>query len=120
MRLTHVRLLVDDCGACFRFYRDVLGLATTFRDEASHYANSASGDPTPALPARTESAEVVEVGAAGDRALVVVRVEDVDAEIELVRTHVVAEPQDRPDRAIRAAYVRDPAGTLIELNRDLS
>jgi hypothetical protein len=27
--LTHVRLLVDDFPACFRFYRDVLGLTPT-------------------------------------------------------------------------------------------
>jgi predicted enzyme related to lactoylglutathione lyase len=32
MRLTHVRLLVDDFAACFRFYRDVAGLAPTFGD----------------------------------------------------------------------------------------
>jgi catechol 2,3-dioxygenase-like lactoylglutathione lyase family enzyme len=39
MRLTHVRLLVDDFAACFRFYRDVVGLARTFGDETSGYAD---------------------------------------------------------------------------------
>jgi lactoylglutathione lyase len=37
VRLTHVRLLVDDYDACFRFYRDMLGLEPTFGDEASHW-----------------------------------------------------------------------------------
>ena len=35
MKLTFVRLLVDDFGACFRFYRDVIGFRTTFRASVS-------------------------------------------------------------------------------------
>ena len=30
MKLTHVRLLVTDFPACFRFYRDVMGLTATW------------------------------------------------------------------------------------------
>jgi lactoylglutathione lyase len=119
VRLTHVRLLVDDYGACFRFYRDVLGFEVTFGDEASQYANFATGDVTLAVFARSEQAEVVEVGPAGDGALLVLRADDVDAEVERLRAHVVAGPQNRPDWGIRVAYFRDPAGTLIELNREL-
>ena len=37
MRLTHVRLLVSDMGASYRFYKDVLGLPTTW-DENPGYA----------------------------------------------------------------------------------
>jgi lactoylglutathione lyase len=120
VRLTHVRLLVDDYGACFRFYRDMLGLEPTFGDEASHYANFATGDVTLAVFARGEQAEVVEVRPVGDGALLVLRVDDVDAEVARLRAYLVAEPQDRPDWGIRVAYIRDPAGTLIELNRELS
>ncbi len=119
MKLTHVRLLVDDYGACFRFYRDVLGLRATFGDEGGGYANFDTGDATLAIFDRREQAEVVDVAPRGDGALVVLRVGDVDAEAERLRPHIVAGPQDRPDWGIRVAYLRDPAGHLIELNREL-
>ncbi|MFE4603763.1 VOC family protein, partial [Kitasatospora indigofera] len=37
MELTQVRLLVDDFGSCFRFYRDVLGLTPQQDDESGPY-----------------------------------------------------------------------------------
>jgi catechol 2,3-dioxygenase-like lactoylglutathione lyase family enzyme len=43
MRLTHIRLLVADYLACFRFYRDVMGLAVAWGDENGPYA----GPPRP-------------------------------------------------------------------------
>jgi catechol 2,3-dioxygenase-like lactoylglutathione lyase family enzyme len=64
VKLTHVRLLVDDFTACFR-YRDVLGLEPTLGE------------------------------------------------------HLVNEPQSRPDWGIRFADLRDPAGTLIEINEPI-
>jgi catechol-2,3-dioxygenase len=36
MELTQVRLIVSDFPACFRFYRDVLGLKPQFDDEVAH------------------------------------------------------------------------------------
>ena len=33
MKLTHVRLLVNDFDACFRFYRDVMGFQVQWGDE---------------------------------------------------------------------------------------
>ena len=119
MKLTHVRLLVDDYGACFRFYRDVVGLPVTFGDEGGGYANFDTGDATLAVFERREQSEAVELRSAGDGALVVVRVDDVDAEADRLGEHVVAGPVDRADWGIRVAYVRDPAGNLIELNREL-
>ena len=43
MKLTHVRLLVDDAPACFRFYRDVIGLTPTWGTEAEGYADFDDG-----------------------------------------------------------------------------
>ena len=39
MELTHIRLLVKDFDACFRFYRDVMGFRALWGDEGSGYAN---------------------------------------------------------------------------------
>jgi catechol 2,3-dioxygenase-like lactoylglutathione lyase family enzyme len=43
MKLTHVRLLVDDYPGCFRFYRDVMGFPVTFGDEEGGYADFDAG-----------------------------------------------------------------------------
>ncbi len=53
-----------------------------------------------------------------DRAIVVVRVDDVDAvarSIEGRGGRLLAPPETRFGGALRAAYLRDPEGTLIEL-----
>ena len=36
MKLTHVRLLVSDLGASYRFYKDVPGLSTTWEENPGH------------------------------------------------------------------------------------
>jgi lactoylglutathione lyase len=121
VKLTHVRLLVDVdlYEECFRFYRDTLGLEATFGDEGGPYADFATGDATIALFTRTGQGEAVDLLPPGDGSLVVLHVDDLDAEVERLREHVVAGPLDREDWGIRVAYVRDPADNLIELNREL-
>ena len=119
MRLTHVRLLVDDFASAFRFYRDVLGLEVTFGDESGGYASFRSGDASLAIFARAEQGEVVELRGAGDGAIPIVEVDDVDAEAERLREHVLAGPESRPDWGIRVVYVRDPGGNLLELYHPL-
>ena len=119
MRLTHVRLLVDDFPACFRFYRDVLGLEATWGTEDEGYADFRAGDSTIALFQRDAQAAVVELRPPGDGASVILAVEDVDAAAERFREHVVAGPTSRPDWGIRFVLLRDPAGTLLELNQSI-
>jgi catechol 2,3-dioxygenase-like lactoylglutathione lyase family enzyme len=58
VRLTHVRLLVDDFGRCFGFYRDVLGLEPSFGDERGPHASFAT-EPAGAVDLRAR-------GPAGD------------------------------------------------------
>jgi lactoylglutathione lyase len=116
VRLTHVRLLVEDYPACFRFYRDVLGFPVTFGDEDDGYADfDAGADVQLALFVRRYQAE--QIGstseAYGDRSALILRVEDVDTALRELRERgapVAAEPGDRPDWGIRVAYVRDPDG----------
>ena len=120
MRLTHVRLLVDDFASCFRFYRDVLGLEVAFGEEAGPYASFRSGDAALSIFARPEQGEAVPLREPGDGAIPIVEARDLDGEAERLRPHVVAGPISRPDWGIRVLYVRDPAGNLLELYNDLA
>jgi len=118
VKLTHVRLVVDDAPACFRFYRDVVGLTPTWGTETEGYADFDAGGVTLAIVGRAGQSEVVELRPSGDAAILVLGVDDlVDALAELQRRG--AEPGeivDRPDWGIRFAHLRDPAGNLIEVN----
>jgi lactoylglutathione lyase len=128
-RLTHVRLLVMDFPACFRFYRDVLGFEVLWGEEGGRYADFKAGDAIVALYDRRLMAEAVRTahlpseGDAQDRVALIFAVDDVDAASEQLRARgikLVTEPQDRPDWGIRTAHFRDPDGNLMEIYRDLS
>jgi lactoylglutathione lyase len=125
MKLTFVRLLVDDFAACFRFYRDVMRLKPTYGDESGGYADFDTGaDVSLALFVRQHQTDHIGTtsSASGDRAVVVFQVEDVDDTVDELRKRgapVSAEPADRADWGIRVAYVRDPDGNLIELNQPI-
>jgi lactoylglutathione lyase len=115
LKLSQVRLLVDDFGAAFRFYRDVLGLETTFGEDDGPYASFRAGDGAIAIFVRSGQEETVELRQPGDGALVVLEVDDADAEAARLGDHAVGGPVDRPDWGGRVAYVRDPSGNLVEL-----
>ena len=115
MKFSQVRLLVDDFGIAFRFYRDAVGLAVSSGDESSGYASFAAGSGTLAIFERGGQGAVVELRAPGDSTLTVLEVDDVDAAVERLREHVVQDPQDQPAWGGRVAYLRDPSGNLLEL-----
>ena len=125
MRLTFVRLLVDDYAACFRFYRDVMEFPVTFGSEASGYADfDAGSDVHIAVFDRAEQMEQLggDDATRGAQAALVFEVVDVDSVLAGLRARgasVAAEPADRADWGIRVAYVRDPAANLIELNQPI-
>ena len=115
MKLSQVRLLVDDFPGCFRFLRDALGLACSFGAEDEDYASFSAGEGTIALFRRGGQAGVVPLRAPGDSALVVLEVEDVDAEAARLGDLVVEGPVSQPEWGGRVAYLRDPDGNLFEL-----
>ena len=82
MKFSQVRLLVDDFGVAFRFYRDALGLAVSSGDESSGYASFAAGSGTVAIFERGGQGAVVELRAPGDSTLTVLEVDDVDAAVD--------------------------------------
>ncbi|WP_163269056.1 VOC family protein [Chelativorans alearense] len=125
MEMYSVRLLVQDFGACFRFYRDVIGLAPVWGDEAGPYADFPAGDETMiSLFSRDLMAEAVgttdlpSAAREQDRFVVVLQVDDVDAVHKRLAekgADFVNGPKDYPAWTIRAAHLRDPDGNLLEL-----
>ncbi len=129
MRLTHVRLLVADYPACFRFYRDVMGFPVAWGDENGPYADFQAGDAMLALYDRRLMAQAVGTddlpltADAMDRCALIIAVDNVDEACDELRRKGVAfqtEPQDRPTWGIRTAHFRDPNGNLLEIHTELS
>lgn len=128
MKLTHTRLLVSDFKACFLFYRDKMGFPATWGDENGPYADLDAHGHTLALFDRHLMAEAL--GApppsptpeARDGVCLVFAVPDVDLAHETLLKNGVTtinQPHDRKDWGIRCFHLRDPAGTLIEINKEL-
>jgi lactoylglutathione lyase len=125
MELVQVRLIVEDFGVCFRFYRDVLGLVPQVDDDAGPYGKltpSGGGRAAIALQSRKhleQSAPWLRGPAGGDSALVVLKVDDLDAVVAGVRERggeLLAEPQTQWER-LRVAHLRDPEGNVVELQQ---
>jgi lactoylglutathione lyase len=122
MKLTHVRLLVSDMSAAFRFYRDVLGLPTTWDENPGYAEFQIAPETALAIFPRDEMAEVVDLcPPGGDGAVAVLAVEDMSATVARLRDlgAAVSDPEDRPDWGIRVAHLRDPDGNLLELYEDI-
>ncbi|MFB6836940.1 VOC family protein [Streptomyces sp. NPDC056361] len=122
MELTQIRLLVSDFPSVYRFYRDTLGLKPQFEAETGPYAKLTpdTGHAAIALQARTHLADVLErleAAPAGHRALIALRVDDLDAthaELTSRGAEFLRDPSPMGDR-MRVAYLADPEGNLIEL-----
>ncbi len=130
MRLDNTRLLVTDFPACYRFYRDILGLAVQFGEEHDSYASFSAkdGEHTAgaylALFGRSAMAEAIgtsdrpATAIAQDTMMLSFEVENVDTAAEHLRSlgvDFVAPPTDRPQWGQRTAHLRDPDGNLIEI-----
>lgn len=121
MEITQTRLLVSDFPAVYRFYRDVLGLTPQFEAETGPYAKFSpdTGSAAVALQDRAQMTGVLEQLRAqpqGHRALVVLRVDDLDAthaELTARGAEFTRGPAPMGER-MRVAYLADPEGNLIE------
>lgn len=124
---THTRLLVTDFPACLTFYRDVLGFDVVWGDEAEGYADFRTGETTLALFEKGAMADAVGTEAVPanptgqDEVALVFSVQSVDDAYERLGSEAtfVTEPHDQPEWGIRVAHLRDPDGTLIEMNEPL-
>jgi lactoylglutathione lyase len=123
LRLHHVRLLVSDVGASITFYRDVLGFDLKWGEASIGYASFAGGNGVDLSVFHRSGQPDATATHSGDALLLSLEVEDVDRELERLRSRgavVAAEPRDEDGWGIRVAYVRDPDGNLLELMQQLS
>ncbi|WP_246363512.1 VOC family protein [Nonomuraea rhodomycinica] len=131
MDALYPRLLVRDFPAAVAFYqavmRDLHGVEPVKVIPEAGYANwDVEGQAglvlfgRAAVSAAVGTAGLPESAAAQDAAMLVMRVDDVEAAAACLTGHgarLVAPPQDRPawGPTLRTAHLRDPEGTLIEL-----
>ncbi len=120
MELSHVRIFVDAFEACFAFYRDVLKMTPQADTRHGPYAkfSFAQGTGAIALQSRAHfesTAQPLRAGP-GEPCLIAIRVARIDDAVARLREHgvTVDGPRELFGR-MRAAWLRDPAETLIEL-----
>lgn len=127
MNMTHTRLLVSDFRACFLFYRDKMGFPVTWGDENGPYADLDTHGHTLALFDRHLMAEALgapppsPIPETDDAVCLVFAVQDVDETHDALLQKGVAtinQPHDRTEWGIRCFHLRDPDGTLIEINKE--
>src|ERR1700759_2527175 len=123
MELMQVRLLVDDFGAMFRFYRDVLGFMPQQDNEQGPYGKLTppAGQAAVALQTRAHLSEsLTSLGAgAPDKAVLAFKVSDLDESVKTLRARgavFLAEPSVQWGR-MKVAHLRDPEQNLIELQQ---
>ncbi len=131
MRLTSVRLLVDDFPACHAFYAGLLGLTPRFGDGDGPYEefdDGTGGAAHIAMFKRGMMAEAIDgmskrgPSTCGDPVVLTLEVDDVDQvarDLTDKGVTFVAEPKDQPAWRLRVAHLRDPSGNLIEINAPL-
>ena len=123
MKFVNVRLLSSDMSASMRFWREVMGFKMTFGDEAMGYAYFETDGAGVELMTRAGFAAALGDAApagqpAGHQAVLVFRVDDVDAAYdEYVKRGAkpLVGPQDRPAWGARSAHLADTDGYLVEL-----
>ena len=127
MKLTHVRLLVDDFEACADFYSDKVGLERTV-EAPGIYVEFGTGAAILSLYRRdlmgpTIGSELPAKDKDATESVTIFAVDDVDATYRRLRDNGVDfldEPHDMTQAFIRVAHFRDPEGNLIEINHPLS
>ncbi|HJU36428.1 MAG TPA: VOC family protein [Gaiellaceae bacterium] len=130
MIASHFRLLVADFAGTFRFYREVVGLPTTYPPDASGpYAEfELGGEKYLGLFDRALMLEAVgrpadSPRAPDDHAMLCISVDDVDGEARRLQglgVELAAPPADHEPWGMRTVHVRDPEGNLVELYGPLS
>ena len=126
MKLTHIRLLVNDIEACRSFYKDKLGFKEQLAVVEGIYYEFVAGDCMLALYKRDLMESVAGVAMVGekvaDKVALTFEVPDVDAAYKALRAkgiEFVTEPHDQETWVLRVAHLRDPEGNLIEINAPL-
>lgn len=129
MKLSNIRLLVNDFDECFTFYNDILGLECTWGKLGDNFAcfNIGNLSGLALFKADLMSIAINNAGAnknetLQDKIAIIVQVDTLNDSYNLLKSKGVkflTEPIDMPAWGIRVAHFRDPENNLIELYSDL-
>ncbi|OGK64476.1 hypothetical protein A2313_03275 [Candidatus Roizmanbacteria bacterium RIFOXYB2_FULL_41_10] len=122
--LTHIRLLVKDYQTMFRFYHEQLGLAVTWGDSKTDYAEFDLGDAKIAIYKTELMPKFIQtkLGKANGALVINLRVENLKTAVEFLKEQKIkplSEITKYSDAGIEAFYLEDPEGNLLEIYRDL-
>lgn len=122
-------LLVVKFDECFRFYRDVMGFKVIWGEEGDSYASfSVNENSRLSIFKRDHMAETVGTADAPlqahcqDRVALTFGVKDFEAtktELQENDAHFVTPTIDKRDWGIRTIFLRDPDGTLLQIEAEL-
>lgn len=127
MKMTYVRLLVDQFDDCFDFYSKVMKFETTWGSKGDVYASFQAGESTMLSLFKKElMREHIGGGAAvtgeDHKAMLIFEADDVDATyVRLLGKDIacINAPHDMPGWGIRCFHLQDPENNLIEINQKL-
>lgn len=129
MKLSNIRLLVNDFEKSFDFYSETLELKCTWGDKDAVFASFDIGLPSGLAIFKSElMAEVTgnikanSDNTSNDMFAIIIEVENVDemfTELKNKSIKFITEPKDMVAWGIRVAHFRDPDGNLIEIFSNL-
>ena len=128
MKMTHTRLLVSNFTDCFIFYRDIMEFTVMWGDENSIYADFDVNGHLLALFGKAPMANAIGAespkpkSAQQDDVCLIFAVEDVESAYDSLKKKGVVpvnKPHSRIEWGIRCFHFRDPAGNLIEINKEI-
>ncbi len=129
MKLSNIRLLVNDFEKSYVFYNETLGLKCTWGDKDAVFASFDIGLPSglaifkAELMAETMGDKKAESNSvSNDKFAIIIEVENVDEMFENLQKNsinFITQPKDMKAWGIRVAHFRDPEGNLIEIFSNL-
>ncbi len=123
MELTQVRLIVREFARTYRFYRDVLGFVPQHDNEGGPYAKLTPPGSSAAIALHDRAdlaATIADLSeAVGDRALVVMKVDDLGSCVATMQARgaVLVQPVREMWGRMLVAHIRDPEGNLLEFQQ---
>ena len=129
MKLSNIRLLVNDFEKSFNFYSETLGLKCTWGDKDAVYASFDIGLPSglaifksELMAEATGNIKANKDNTLNDKFAIIIEVENVDEMFKELKNNsikFITEPKDMKAWGIRVAHFRDPDGNLIEIFSNL-
>lgn len=124
VKSAHTRLFVSDVGACAEFYRDVLKFEPVTIQIEKGYAEFKIANLQLSLFSKKEMAAILRTtdkpteSGSQDSVGLILKVENLDDiyhELRHANVEFAEPPTQNQEFALKVAYFRDPAGTLIGL-----